>query len=703
MSRRGSPASLSKAFQVFQEMELAGIQPNAVSYGSLLTACRKLGDVDRASALYRRICDRGVLPNDECHNILINIYADAGRVDEALDLFKKLARKHGEMQEATLNSVVRALTERYADRALRMLSLMRTLGMRPYHQTLTALIGSAARASRVLEAKRLYRELREQGLEPTRGSGSDLIVALCRANEPALALRVYEDMTAASLASLAPKRSPETGPQLSASARASPSQKGSGSGASPLDTLGVLPRAVLQTPAVQSQDLPAPASVASPAEGPGTEEAVGFRTAKAVASGTAAEPGQGNQCGQSEGGTSKSRGGTRSKRASLTAQEPPGDAEQVAPGGSSHPFPLTGKSSKVQTHRDSSEVQTRGSASEAQTRGDSSEAQTLGDSSKVQSRGGASEVRTRRDSYEAQGEASKAGSRRESSTSQRGDAPTAAVLAAASPNLAGKQALPGPNARGDHAWGDQAVPGTPRAPPGGTWSGTPLPVSTSHAAPAGDERTAAASGGRRRERLRTLRNINRRAVVPHAVAVAELVHALASRGDLPRAFHLYQQLKQEPSGADGNLTLTARHMYQALIESACRQGKTILALQVFDDWKADVAKVCQLAGRAAEPRLSTVTLAFLEASCRADPAFEWRVYDVCAAMRQQEERKRAATLPTPAKESHHVLDSEFRMRQQEAAKQLPSSESNKPARTPLLSSRLSSLRERSSKRGRLPT
>lgn len=79
------------------------------------------------------------------------------RVDEALDLFKELARKHGTMQEATLNSVVRALSEEYADRALRMLSLMRTLGMRPNHDTLTALIGSAARASRIYEAKMLYR------------------------------------------------------------------------------------------------------------------------------------------------------------------------------------------------------------------------------------------------------------------------------------------------------------------------------------------------------------------------------------------------------------------------------------------------------------------------------------------------------------------------------------------------------------------
>jgi hypothetical protein len=61
--------------------------------------------------------------------------------------------------------------------------------------------------------------------------------------------------------------------------------------------------------------------------------------------------------------------------------------------------------------------------------------------------------------------------------------------------------------------------------------------------------------------------------------------------------------------------------------------------QVFDDWKAHMTRATHTQGQSALPRLSLVTLAFLEASCRADPAFEWRVYDVCAAMRQQRERK----------------------------------------------------------------
>lgn len=56
------------------------------------------------------------------------------------------------------------------------------------------------------------------------------------------------------------------------------------------------------------------------------------------------------------------------------------------------------------------------------------------------------------------------------------------------------------------------------------------------------------------------------------------------------------------------------------------------------------------------PRLSNVTLAFLEACCRSDPAYEWRVYDVCAAMRQQRARKHEAGLARPRKVSHHFLD-----------------------------------------------
>ena len=49
-------------------------------------------------------------------------------------------------------------------------------------------------------------------------------------------------------------------------------------------------------------------------------------------------------------------------------------------------------------------------------------------------------------------------------------------------------------------------------------------------------------------------------------------------------------------------------------------------VQVFDDWKAHVARERETGAEdGALPRLSAVTLAFLEACCRGSPAHEWRV------------------------------------------------------------------------------
>ena len=57
------------------------------------------------------------------------------------------------------------------------------------------------------------------------------------------------------------------------------------------------------------------------------------------------------------------------------------------------------------------------------------------------------------------------------------------------------------------------------------------------------------------------------------------------------------------------------------------------------------------------PKLSYVSLAFLEACCRSEPDLQWRVYDVCSVMRMQKERKVQESLDRPQKVSHHVLGS----------------------------------------------
>lgn len=60
------------------------------------------------------------------------------------------------LQAASLNSVARALAKANVARALRMASLMATLGLPVYAQTHVALIGGCARQHRSAEAHALY-------------------------------------------------------------------------------------------------------------------------------------------------------------------------------------------------------------------------------------------------------------------------------------------------------------------------------------------------------------------------------------------------------------------------------------------------------------------------------------------------------------------------------------------------------------------
>jgi pentatricopeptide repeat protein len=190
----GEFSSLENAFNMVVEMKKKGVAPTAVTYGCLLNACDKLGDVSRAFEVYQEACDEGVPPSDQMHDILIGVCTKGGRLDEALDLVKRMARTHANLQQHTLDSLVRALSGTSPWRALRMLSLMQAKGMAPSHATYLALVTSCARTSDGADALALYGSMRSQGMEVDGATGSALITCLCQSQDLQQAVAVYDEM-----------------------------------------------------------------------------------------------------------------------------------------------------------------------------------------------------------------------------------------------------------------------------------------------------------------------------------------------------------------------------------------------------------------------------------------------------------------------------------------------------------------------------
>lgn len=183
------------AFALFEEMQLQNIMPSVVTYGCVISGCERLADPTLAMKFYQMMCSTHLCPSDECHNILIKIHSRAGRLDDALELVKQVARTRGEMQQQTLNSVIRALSTEWLDRALRLASLMKTFGMTPSRKTYLALMEACDQQGRLNSAFSVYEEMCRLKYRPSRQGGSGLIESLCKAGDLQRALQVYQHMS----------------------------------------------------------------------------------------------------------------------------------------------------------------------------------------------------------------------------------------------------------------------------------------------------------------------------------------------------------------------------------------------------------------------------------------------------------------------------------------------------------------------------
>ena len=191
----GDDESLTLAFDLADEMRHSGVPLTDVTYGCLLVACEKQGDVSRAFSLYQESLEERVTPSDQMHNILISVCTRCGKLDEALDLVKSMARKHSNIQQHTMNSLTRALSIESPGRAARMLSLMGAMGMQPSRKTRLEVLKQCALAGDVNQALALFNNIEASEIDGP--SGSALIISLCAAQNVTDAVRVYDAMMAA--------------------------------------------------------------------------------------------------------------------------------------------------------------------------------------------------------------------------------------------------------------------------------------------------------------------------------------------------------------------------------------------------------------------------------------------------------------------------------------------------------------------------
>jgi pentatricopeptide repeat protein len=217
---------LDGAFAIMKELQSCKgrIEPNIVTYCSLMTACERVGNVDGASRVFQMMRDhneqlqnnkervdhekgttRTMKPNEIIYGATISCCRKAGEPERALLLLRKMIQDGRQPNAATFNTVMMAQVEegtaKSVQRAVLVYPMMKspkynTPTGQPNRQTYTILIRALA-ANRMPEIAESFLRVMQQDtfFQPDVDLYTTTVTAYERCGQPLKALRLMESMT----------------------------------------------------------------------------------------------------------------------------------------------------------------------------------------------------------------------------------------------------------------------------------------------------------------------------------------------------------------------------------------------------------------------------------------------------------------------------------------------------------------------------
>jgi len=137
---------------LMETMRKKGIQPDIFTYGSIITACDKVGDWEKALAFLKEMECCGIEPNVICFTSAISACGKVGKWKEAMDLLSKIPDPNMISFGAAITAC--GISGQW-QKALKLFSDMQERNIQPEEGTFISLIGALCDCVQLDEAFRL--------------------------------------------------------------------------------------------------------------------------------------------------------------------------------------------------------------------------------------------------------------------------------------------------------------------------------------------------------------------------------------------------------------------------------------------------------------------------------------------------------------------------------------------------------------------
>ncbi|KAI5062661.1 hypothetical protein GOP47_0023200 [Adiantum capillus-veneris] len=188
LSGYGQNGLSQKAYQIFLSMEQEGIEPDNVTFESLIRACSISGDLEQGKQVHCRLVKFGIESWVRIGNALIDMYSECGFFEEAYELFDESS----ELDVVTWNILISWLAHtRQVKEAMFYFERMQHEGFLPNQVTWNALIGAQFDFEGAIQ---LFGQMQQGGIAPNEITFVCILQKCCRSGCLEQGMQLHSDI-----------------------------------------------------------------------------------------------------------------------------------------------------------------------------------------------------------------------------------------------------------------------------------------------------------------------------------------------------------------------------------------------------------------------------------------------------------------------------------------------------------------------------
>ncbi|EFJ15424.1 hypothetical protein SELMODRAFT_118230 [Selaginella moellendorffii] len=148
--RKGHPR---EALDLYRKMGSEGVEPNGITFASVLSACSSLGALEEGKAVHAQMKAAGYKPDLAVANALVSLYGKCGSVDSARKVFDRMKIRNVVSWTAMISSYAH---HRHSEEAIQ---LYKAMDVAPNAVTLASVLSACASLGNAEEGRAVHEKL----------------------------------------------------------------------------------------------------------------------------------------------------------------------------------------------------------------------------------------------------------------------------------------------------------------------------------------------------------------------------------------------------------------------------------------------------------------------------------------------------------------------------------------------------------------